>query len=63
MQKYDIAAKYNVKKLVLFHHDPNYDDEKLNSVISNARTYLNVNKKIRNELDVDLATEGMSFEF
>lgn len=59
----DIAAKNRVKKLVLFHHDPNYDDEKLNSVISNARTYLNVNKKIKKEIDVELATEGMIFEF
>ncbi len=59
----DIASKYNVKQLVLFHHDPNYDDEKLNSVISNARTYINVNKKIANDLEVDLATEGMVFEF
>jgi ribonuclease BN (tRNA processing enzyme) len=59
----DIAAKYNVKKLILFHHDPNYDDEKLNSVISNARTYVNVNRKVSDNLVVDLATEGMIFEF
>lgn len=58
----DIAAKYNVKKLILFHHDPNYDDEKLNSVISNARTYINVNRKVKDELEVDLATEGMIFD-
>ncbi|HOP64661.1 MAG TPA: MBL fold metallo-hydrolase [Spirochaetota bacterium] len=59
----DIADKYDIQKLVLFHHDPTYDDEKLNSVISNARTYINVNKKIRDDLEVELATEGMVFEF
>lgn len=57
----DIAAKYDVKKLVLFHHDPNYSDEKLNSVISNARSYMNVNKKVGEHLQLDLAYEGMEF--
>lgn len=59
----DIAAKYGVKKLILFHHDPSYDDEKLNSVISNAKTYVSVNKKISNDLEIELATEGMVFRF
>ena len=59
----DIAAKYNAKKLVLFHHDPNYSDEKLNSVISNAKSYMNVNKKVGEKLEVDLAYEGMEFNF
>jgi len=57
----DIAAKYNVKRLVLFHHDPNYSDDKLNSVISNARSYMNVNKKVGEKLELDLAYEGMEF--
>jgi len=59
----DIAAKYDVKKLVLFHHDPDYSDEKLNSVISNARSYMNVNKKVGDKLQLDLAYEGMEFNF
>ncbi len=59
----DIAAKYNVRKLVLFHHDPNYGDEKLNSVISNAKSYMHVNKKVGETLEVDLAFEGMEFRF
>ena len=57
----DIAAKYDVKRLVLFHHDPNYSDEKLNSVISNARSYMHVNKKVGDKLELDLAYEGMEF--
>ncbi len=57
----DIAARNRVKRLVLFHHDPGYDDEKLNSVLLNAKTYLNVNRKAMNQLDIDLAYEGMVF--
>jgi len=59
----DIAARYNVKKLILFHHDPNYSDEKLNSVISNAKSYMSANKKAAGQLEIDLAYEGMEFEF
>jgi len=59
----DIAAKYNVKKLVLFHHDPNYDDEKLNSVVSDARSYISVNRKVQKNFTIDLAYEGMEFNF
>jgi len=58
----DIAAKYGVKNLILFHHDPNYNDEKLNSVISNARSYINANKKVGETLKLDLAYEGMEFD-
>lgn len=58
----DIAVKNNVKRLVLFHHDPGYDDEKLNSVLLNAKTYLNVNRKAFKELDIDMAYEGMVFD-
>lgn len=54
----DIAGKYNVKKLVLFHHDPNYSDEKLNSVISNARSYMQANKRVGDKFDIELASEG-----
>lgn len=57
----DIAARFNVKKLILFHHDPNYSDEKLNSVISNAKSYINVNKKVAGSLEIGLAYEGMEF--
>jgi phosphoribosyl 1,2-cyclic phosphodiesterase len=57
----DIAVKNRVKRLVLFHHDPGYDDDKLNSVLLNAKTYLNVNRKSLGNLEIDLATEGMVF--
>ncbi len=57
----DIASKYNVKKLVLFHHDPNYDDDKLNSVISNARSYMQANKKVGDKFEIELACEGVVY--
>lgn len=57
----DIASMNRVKKLVLFHHDPNYDDEKLDSVLSNALTYLSVNKKASENLKLELASEGTEY--
>ncbi|HQO40905.1 MAG TPA: MBL fold metallo-hydrolase, partial [Spirochaetota bacterium] len=58
----DIAMRNNVKRLILFHHDPGYDDEKLDSVLLNAKTYLNVNRKMANQLTIDLACEDMVFD-
>ncbi len=59
----DIAASFNVKKLILFHHDPLYSDEKLDNVLSNARSYVAINLKKKNiNLDVDLAIEGREIE-
>jgi phosphoribosyl 1,2-cyclic phosphodiesterase len=55
----DIAAKFNVKKLILFHHDPDYNDEKIDEVLSNAKTYLNINAKNSGNLQLEIAREGM----
>ena len=57
----DIASMNRVKQLVLFHHDPGYDDEKLDSVLSNAVTYINVNKKASENLTIELACEGAEY--
>lgn len=59
----DIAATFNVKKLILFHHDPNYSDEKLDMVLANAKSYIatNLHKKSI-ELDVELAIEGKEIQ-
>lgn len=55
----DIAARFNVKKLILFHHDPEYSDEKLDMVLANAKSYSAMNLKRKNiDLDVELAVEG-----
>jgi phosphoribosyl 1,2-cyclic phosphodiesterase len=58
----DIAIKFNVKKLFLWHHEPDYDDEKLEIVLSNAKTYLNMNAKRRGALEISIAREGMVIE-
>jgi phosphoribosyl 1,2-cyclic phosphodiesterase len=58
----DIASKFKVKRLILFHHEPEYSDEKLDNMLSNARTYLYMNKKKQQGLQVDIAYEGMVIE-
>ncbi|MCQ2592599.1 MAG: MBL fold metallo-hydrolase [Treponema sp.] len=35
----DFAINWNIKKLYLFHHEPTYDDKKLNSILMAARWY------------------------
>ncbi len=39
----DIAGKFHVKRLILFHHEPGYDDEQLDQVLITAKSYLNMN--------------------
>lgn len=58
----DIAASMNVKRLILFHHDPDYDDEKLEKVLLNARSYLQMKSKSKSEIKIDLACEGMEID-
>ncbi|MCL1865179.1 MAG: MBL fold metallo-hydrolase [Spirochaetes bacterium] len=58
----DIAVKYEAKKLVLFHHDPSYSDDKLNIILSNAKSYINANRKIKDDFILDIACEGMEFD-
>ena len=59
----DIAGKFNIKQLILFHHDPSYSDEKLDSILSSAIMYKNANNdKIKN-VEIEMAYEGMVVEF
>ncbi|MDR1606905.1 MAG: MBL fold metallo-hydrolase [Deltaproteobacteria bacterium] len=57
----EIASKAGVKNLYLFHHDPNYSDEKLLDILDKARAYA---KLIQNgsEMGVFLATEGLTIQ-
>jgi phosphoribosyl 1,2-cyclic phosphodiesterase len=52
----DFASTWGIRKLYLFHHDPSYDDRKLNSIWQSARWYID-HMSIRG-VDVQLATEG-----
>jgi phosphoribosyl 1,2-cyclic phosphodiesterase len=53
----DFAATWGIKKLVLFHHDPTYDDRKLLDILKSARQYAErLNLK---DMEILLAMEGM----
>ncbi len=52
----DFASTWGIRKLVLFHHDPSYDDRKLNGILQSARWYVE-HMSIRG-IEVTLATEG-----
>ena len=54
----DLALDANVKKLVLFHHEPNYGDFQLASNLRQARAYLK-NLEPGSSLEIELAYEGM----
>lgn len=54
----DIALKANVKKLVMFHHDPSYDDEKLDAVYLRALKYKEMFDS-GNQLEIIMAYEGL----
>jgi phosphoribosyl 1,2-cyclic phosphodiesterase len=53
----DFAANWGIRRLVLFHHDPNYDDRKLSNILQSARWYTE-RMNIR-EIEISLAMEGM----
>ncbi len=52
----DFAAAWDVKELVLFHHEPMYDDQRIYSVLQSAKWYLKHLDKPK--LSIRLAVEG-----
>ena len=52
----DFASSWGIRKLILFHHDPTYDDKKLFGIQQSARWYME-HMSIRG-IEVNLATEG-----
>jgi phosphoribosyl 1,2-cyclic phosphodiesterase len=54
-----LALKAGVKKLVLFHHDPNHDDKKIDAFVKHAR---NLVAKKKGKLKVEAAREGMMIQ-
>ena len=53
----DFAANWNIKHIVMFHHDPTYDDNKLFGLLQSARWYLErMNLK---GIELTLACEGL----
>ena len=56
----DFATAWKVKRLVLFHHEPKYDDKKLFHNLNSARWYARTLGNSR--LEVDLPIEGDTIE-
>ena len=54
-----LALKADVKKLVLFHHDPYHDDKKIDAFLKHARALV---KKQKGKLKVEAAREGMTIQ-
>jgi len=53
------ALKAGVKKLILFHHDPDHDDKKIDAFVKYARRLV---AKARGKLKVEAAREGMTIQ-
>ena len=53
----DFAIHWNIKKLYLFHHEPTYDDKKLNSILQAARWYAQYIE--HSEIEIYLAKEDL----
>lgn len=52
----DFAVYWNIKKVYLFHHEPAYDDKKLNSILQAARWYAQYIN--HSEIEIYLARES-----
>ena len=57
----DLAVRAGVKKLLLFHHEPTYSDEKLQEIVGKTVSYHELVGEGRG-LEVDLAVEGSELE-
>ncbi len=53
----DFASAWNIRNLVLFHHEPLYDDNKMYSILQSANWYKQYQKNSR--MTVSLAQEDM----
>jgi ribonuclease BN (tRNA processing enzyme) len=51
-----LALKAGVKKLVLFHHDPDHDDRRMYEIVKHARKLV---ARRKSKLKVEAAREGM----
>jgi ribonuclease BN (tRNA processing enzyme) len=57
----DIALKANINRLILFHHEPSYNDEKLQEIYDKTIRYYEMMKGNRN-LEIIMAREGLEME-
>jgi len=54
-----LAVQAHVKRLYLFHHDPNHDDAKISEMAAHARKLAASQSET---LQVDAAREGLTLE-
>jgi len=54
-----LALQAGVKKLVLFHHDPNHDDRTIDGFVRHARALV---KQQRGRLKIEAAREGLTIQ-
>ncbi|HEU5050640.1 MAG TPA: MBL fold metallo-hydrolase, partial [Gemmatimonadales bacterium] len=54
----DLAAAAGVRRLLLFHFEPEHDDGAMDRILADARAYA---ARVAPALEVDAATEGMTF--
>ncbi|MFH1092356.1 MAG: MBL fold metallo-hydrolase [Pseudomonadota bacterium] len=54
----DLAIKTGLKKLVLFHHEPNYSDESLKEILDKTKSYFRLVRE-EGDLEIVLAVEGL----
>ena len=57
----DMAVKTGAKRLILFHHEPTYDDAKLKEIVDKTTQYYSVVREY-GHLDISLAVEGQELE-
>jgi len=55
-QAVDLAAEAGCRRLVLFHHEPEHDDDALDRLLDETRGYA---RRVAGGLEVDAAAEGM----
>ena len=55
-----LALKAGVRRLCLFHHDPDHEDKKIDAFVQRARRLA---ARARSKLKVDAAKEGMTIQF
>ncbi len=55
----EMAIEAGVKNLVMFHHEPNYDDEKIVNLCIKADKYQEILNNNRNKCNIHIAYEGM----
>ena len=58
----DAAVRANVRKLLLFHHNHDNDDEKIVAMYRSSLKYLE-EKYPSSKLEICIANEGMEFNF